>query len=193
MGVYIINIRRKEGEDTVASTTALETLEFSDEYRRDLSNANFISFIENNGRMLETGTKLYTKVKGVNQNKRDITDIIIILSIVMLLIDIVIRRFDLSRRLVSLGSSGTHEKPKKNDIKQSNVIKPEAVSVEASQSVVNQDVNGVQTTDSYAGTPVEQEVPGKKHRKKKNKPKEEPQSEGLDMATLLQKKKDRNL
>ena len=96
MGVYIINIRRKEGEDTVASTTALETLQFSDEYRRDLSNANFISFIENNGRMLETGTKLYTKVKGVNQNKRDITDIIIVLSIVMLLIDIVIRRFDLS-------------------------------------------------------------------------------------------------
>lgn len=193
MGVYIINIRRKEGEDTVASTTALETLEFSDEYRRDLSNANFISFIENNGRMLETGTKLYTKVKGVNQNKRDITDIIIILSIVMLLIDIVIRRFDLSRRLVSLGSSGTHEKPKKNDIKQSKVIKPEAVSVEASQPVVSQDVNGVQTDDSYAGAPVEQEVPGKKHRKKKNKPKEEPQSEGLDMATLLQKKKDRNL
>ncbi len=106
MGVYTINIRRDEGEDTVASTTAIETVQFSEEYRRDISNANFKAFVEANGRILDENSKVFTKLKVSNKNRRDITGILIVLSVIMLLCDIVIRRFDLSRILLSRMAAG---------------------------------------------------------------------------------------
>ena len=106
MGVYTINIRRDEGEDTVASTTAIETVQFSEEYRRDISNANFKAFVEANGRILDENSKVFTKLKVSNKNRKDITGILIVLSVIMLLCDIVIRRFDLSRILLSRMAAG---------------------------------------------------------------------------------------
>ena len=92
MGVYTVNIRRDEGEETVASTTAIETVQFSEEYRRDISNANFKAFVEANGRILDENSKVFTKLKVSNKNRRDITGILIVLSVIMLLMDIVIHQ-----------------------------------------------------------------------------------------------------
>jgi len=208
MGVYTINIHRKEGDDIVASTTALETLEFSDEYRRDISNANFVSFVEQYGRMLEQDTKVYTKVKGVNQNKRDITDIIIILSIVMLLIDIVIRRFDLSRLLTRGGSVNIMGKAKEKPNKKvpAKTVEVATGAVQSGEAVSGEYQSSYSGTGSGWNEPIAQSVDvssgvqpedstGKKNKKakKQKKAQEEPVSTGLDTSTLLQKKKDRNL
>ncbi|SEP77541.1 Mg-chelatase subunit ChlD [Lachnospiraceae bacterium NE2001] len=209
MGVYTINIHRKEGDDIVASTTALETLEFSDEYRRDISNANFISFVEQYGRMLETDTKLYTKVKGVNQNKRDITDIIIVLAIILLLIDIVIRRFDLSRLLVrgsSVNNSGSSKLKSKKEVPAQTVNTVTGSGQQVSESTasggggfttnaqnLNVQSSGNPGANNQTADSMIPNTAGKKNKKAKKQTAQEPVSAGLDTTTLLQKKKDRNL
>lgn len=200
MGVYSINIRRNEGDMTVASTTAIETIQFSDEYRKDISNENFKAFIELNGRMLEKDMEVFTKLKPSNRNRRDITTIIIILSIIMLLLDILIRRFDLSRVLLNRIGSGAVEAERYTALNRRNI------KTKGKNTRKDQNLEGVQNIQSVAAPEAfeqiitdvqfEEAVKGKKNKRDKNKKKmkkEEAAPVGLDTTTLLQKKKDRNL
>ncbi len=93
MGIYNINVRRKNGEDIVASQNAIATVHFSDEYRH-LSNERYIRYITENGKILTVNDKLFEKVRIKKNGKRDITSLLIMLSLFILLVDIVIRRFN---------------------------------------------------------------------------------------------------
>lgn len=184
MGVYSISVRRMEGEDIAASTTSIETIQFSDEYRKDISNTNFTSFVETNGRMLSDGDNLYTRLKAENRKKKDITIWVIILSIIILLIDIVVRRFNLGRRIFKKFS-------KKDGT-------PKAVNTQQmygqplqQQGVQEQQIQGQQIQEQQI---QEQKAQGQKVQQQKVQ--QEAESEGmsgLDTKALLQKKKNRNL
>ena len=100
-GVYTVNIKRYEEDELVASATAIETLQFSDEYRQDISSAGFVSFVESHGRMLEMDSKVYTKILSKKRSRKDTTVYFIILAMVLLLAVICIRRFDLGRRMAN--------------------------------------------------------------------------------------------
>ena len=179
MGVYSISVRRMEGEDIAASTTSIETIQFSDEYRKDISNTNFTSFVETNGRMLSDGDNLYTRLKAENRKKKDITIWVIILSIIILLIDIVVRRFNLGRRLFKKFSKkdGT---PKAVNTQQMHV-----------QTLQQQ---GVQEQQVKGQKVQEQIVQEQKVQEQKVQQAAEPEGmSGLDTKALLQKKKNRNL
>ena len=219
MGVYSINIRRNEGEETVASTTAIETVQFSDEYRRDISNANFKAFIETNGRMLDSDSKVFTKLRASNRNRRDITTILIILSVIMLIIDIVIRRFDLGRILFNRAGRGASDRAvKDNAVKKAGKRRsrkagePDSAGVIASVPGTDtmpsgqygqpgaQRSTGMQVSAGINGQingqpEIQTGIDQKKGKIKKNKKDkgEEPAPAGLDTTTLLQKKKNRNL
>ena len=166
MGVYSLNIIRREGEDVVASTTAIETVQFSDEYKRDVSNTGFISFVEANGRLLNDGDKIFTRLRSSINNRRDITRYLILLAILVLLLDIAVRRLGLGirhkakSRRVSREKSEKREEPEEKEEKESAVAKMRR-SPDEDKSVV------------------------------KDK-KEETPSIGLDTKALLKKKQDRN-
>ena len=98
-GVYSVNVVRTENGETAAATAAIETVQFSDEYKWDISNSGFVSFVEKNGRILDDDSKVFTKIKSRSNAKHDITMLLIILSAIILMLDIVIRRFDMDSRL----------------------------------------------------------------------------------------------
>ncbi|MCR5214699.1 MAG: VWA domain-containing protein, partial [Eubacterium sp.] len=111
-GVYTVNVRRYEGDQLVASSTAIETLQFSDEYRLDISNAGFINFIESNGRMLQMDSDVFTRIKTKNRSRRDTTVYFIIAAMVLLIMVILFRRFELGKRLAG-GFAVRREKSKR--------------------------------------------------------------------------------
>ncbi len=95
MGIYNINVRRKNGEDIVAAQNAIATVHFSDEYRH-LSNERYIRYISENGKILTVKDKLFEKIRVKKNGRRDITTLLILISLFMLLADIIIRRFNFS-------------------------------------------------------------------------------------------------
>ncbi len=211
-GVYSISVRRNEKNEAVSVCTAIQTVQFSDEYRRDISNQNLVSFVEKNGRILKEGENVFTRLKGRKNNKKSITLILIVLSIIMLILDIIVRRFDIGhlldnrfavyrqRRAVA-GTAG----------RTANVgTAGRQTNVGASGSQAYVGTSGMPVDAGAQGSPEmsgsaesvyrnqssDNKIENKKRDKKKDnkkRRKEEAFENQLDTAALLKKKNDRNL
>ena len=182
IGVYSINVRRAEGDEIKSSSTAVVAVQFSDEYKRNISNENLVNFIGQSGRILEDDDNVFTKLSGKQSNRRSITFFLIVCSIILLLVDIVFRRFaigEIVKRLIKKNSSERKKKPAaiKVDYSENSDIIPEAD--EAITETSKNEVNKVKTE--------------KRKDNKKEKKKDKPVEETLDTSALLKKKKDRNL
>ena len=163
MGIYAISVTRKEGDEFAAGVSAIETVQFSDEYRKDISNQGFINFVEQNGRILDDNTKLYTKLKTRNRSKKNISYILIVIAIFLLITDIVIRRFDLVHRFKNRHSF------RKNSLKE------------------------IEDKNKADKNKAEKPAKKKKVKAVEEKKKEEASEDMLDTSALLKKKSDRNL
>ena len=198
-GVYSINIRRNEKDVAAAVTTAIQTVQFSDEYRQDISNQNLISFVEANGRILSDGDKVFTKLKGKKNNKKNITFIIIIISVIMLIFDIIVRRFDLGRRLLDI----INDKKRKRRMEKASSLDynrkaADEKAVQIPDAKTFQDISdensGLNNQDMYVTSQqADSKKDSKKNKKKEKRKKSEPVPQTLDTASLLKKKQDRNL
>ena len=202
MGLYGISVRRLEKGNIVSGATAIETVQFSDEYRRDISDEGFKNFINSQGRMLDEDSKVFTKIKIKDRSKKDISLILIVLSILLLLIDIFVRRFDIAGKLRTrrLSKKKVSKKKKKKseqvDIKtdvKSEVkndgkadVKIEVKTEEKAEHIAEQKVEDVSDIKVV-------EKPEKPKKASKRKKKEEPETTQLDTSALLKKKRDRNL
>lgn len=114
MGIYSVAVKHLEKGEVTSVQTAIVTRQFSSEYRSDISNESFKVFVTQNGRILEDDSKIYTKLKAKNITGRDITDILIIIAAIMLIIDIVVRRFDIPALLkLGAGKAAGSKKEKK--------------------------------------------------------------------------------
>ncbi|MBR6402240.1 MAG: VWA domain-containing protein [Eubacterium sp.] len=200
MGLYGISVKRMEKGEMVAGTTAIETVQFSDEYRRDISDAGFVNFINSQGRMLDENSKVFTKIKVKDRSKKDISLILIVLSIILLLIDIFIRRFDIAGKLrFRRASKKAASKRRKKTVKSVKEKKVETEQVaEKGAEIENKKENEKEA--SKAEVTVEDvsditvvEKPSKPEKTTKRKKKEEPETTQLDTSALLKKKRDRNL
>lgn len=182
-GIYGMSVRRIENGETVASVTSLEAVQFSDEFRKDISNAGFIEFIENNGRMLGDDAKVFEKIKNNDRSKKSITGLLIVLSILFLIVDIFIRRFDISGKLYV-----RHKKKTKATL--SETIKEKDTERTAPVEHVTESVN---PDDIVVVTEPVEEKRSVKKKSKKDKKQEAPVEKQLDTSALLKKKRDRNL
>lgn len=214
-GIYGMSIRRIENGETVASTTAIETIQFSDEYRKDISNSGFMEFISSNGRILEDDTKVFTKLKIKDRSKKNITGLLITLSVLLLLVDIFIRRFDIAgklrhrRKTVPERQAQWHSKDKKRTSKTDLVEEVRESDgwsapndkndvIEQTKLVSNENLSNVNPSNDDPSNVVPSNgkstsVEKKRDGKKKNKKQETPVEEQLDTSALLKKKRDRNL
>ena len=178
VGIYNINVRRLKNGEVVSSQNAISAVHFSDEYKY-LSNEAYKRYITDNGTVLTLKDKVFGKIKTKKNGRRDITELLIILSIIILVLDIIVRRFNLDmprfkkRKAVLEGVPAGFDK-KKNET--------ESVNVE------------IQTGTDDLPVDKKAEKAATKAAKKaaKNKKKNVPETGGLDTAALLQKKQDRN-
>ena len=192
MGVYSINVRRTEGDEVKASNTAVMAVQFSDEYRRDISNENLVNFINQSGRVLEDNENVFTKLKGKQNNRRNITFFLIVCSVILLILDIVFRRFAVGAKFRSvINKLRAKSKPDRVKTKSKKAVKKKEESVPEIKDQVDFEV--IPDKDDAVYEPVQKPAAEKKAGKKKEKKKEQQEPETLDTSALLKKKKDRNM
>ncbi|MBO4863606.1 MAG: VWA domain-containing protein [Eubacterium sp.] len=195
-GVYSISVRRMEDGETAAAVTGVQAVQFSDEYRKDISNEGLVSFVTENGRIIKDGDKVFTKLKGKKNNKRNITFILIVLSIILLILDIIARRFGIQEKLITLWKKIRPERAeKKKPVKKAgkkDIAKPISEAEDGWIEAGETDSPGAAQEYTNTLEAPQKEKPGKT-KKQVKKPAESPAETALDTAALLKKKKDRNL
>lgn len=212
MGVYQLNVRRLENDEIVNAMTAGSAVQFSDEYRFDVSNVNVVSYLEKYGMMIDKEDEIWTKRTTKAKESYDLTDWLLAVLILWFLGDVAVRRFQyvpsVRRRRntektasetmdsysgeLRAGSAG--EKPA------AGAVKIESVKAEGERqaAAVNTAAAGQAETLSSGqpATPAQAEkrparTGGKA--KKGRKQKAAAQKETLDTAQLLKKKDERNI
>ena len=199
-GLYHMSIRRMEGEEIQSYMTTAAAVQFSDEYKFDVSPAKYLSFVEQYGRLITPEEEIWTKLQNGTREKKSLTNLLLGLAICLFLIDVAVRRFqyvpawkglgDLRKKkeedslvgsmmdAVAAGSTGETGTGDNGTGQASNGKEPGAVSGGKGAGAVSGD-----------GKPAD-----KKQKPVKEKPKKQkkPQEQTLDTSALLKKKDDRN-
>ena len=168
-GLYNVNIRRSdEGEVSGAFTTAT-VVQYSDEYRFDITEEHFVSFISDYGNFRKLDDPVWRSISSNKNSRIDLSNFFLVLSILLFMADIAGRRFGWEPVF--------GRRAKKKTVKAA--VPETAYYGEAAEAVSSESVTEAVQTPS-----------GKQ---KKAKAKQEPQEEQLDMSALLKKKQERNL
>lgn len=216
-GTYQLNVRRLEGDEIVNALTAGTAVQFSDEYRFDVSNMNVISYLETYGAVIDKEDEIWTKRMAKSKESYDLTDWLLAVLIVWFLMDIAVRRFqyvpNLRRRRNAaknamdtadsrqgeLRSETMGEKPGTNAEKSVATGQAAAVNMVAKQAEeVKTATTGQADTAAagQAGVSLQEEKKSARtggRVKKSKKQKAAVQKETLDTAQLLKKKDERNI
>jgi hypothetical protein len=166
-GLYNISVRRNDDDQVTGAFTTATVVQYSDEYRFDVTEVKYRSFIDRYGSWIDLDTNVWRPIQSNRSGSFDLTNIFLIIAITLFLMDIAGRRF---------GFDPVFRKKKKK--KAAAVEEPALAAV---QETPVQEAEAVQTA---------------KPAKKKEKPKKESDDQdvgGLDTSALLKKKQDRNI
>ena len=155
---------------TGAFTTAT-VVQYSDEYRFDVTEVKYRSFIDRYGSWIDLDTNVWRPIQSNRSGSFDLTNIFLILAILLFLMDIAGRRF---------GYDPVFRKKKK---------KGKAVAAEQETVLTPQDTAVVQEAEQVPQAAAKTST-------KKAKPKKtsvDDDIDGLDTSALLKKKQDRNI
>ncbi|MCM1089304.1 MAG: VWA domain-containing protein [Butyrivibrio sp.] len=181
-GLYHFNIRRTEGGEIQSYMTTAAAVQFSDEYKFDVSTAAYLSFVERYGRMITPSDDIWTKIDTVARGKIALTNWLLGLAICLFLLDVAMRRFQYVPKWKPAFAGGRQTGTDATHVAVSN--RENAVNaVGASESRTQQEAQ-------EQSVRVQAETKRKQREKVHRKPKREEQT--LDTSQLLRKKDDRN-
>ncbi|MBR1470578.1 MAG: VWA domain-containing protein, partial [Lachnospiraceae bacterium] len=167
-GLYNLNVRRSDDEEVTGAFTTATVVQYSDEYRFDVTEDKYRGFIDRFGNWIDLDTPVWRPVSSSRSGSFDLSNLFLILTILLFLADIAGRRF---------GYDPVWKKRKK---------KVPAAAESGIQQPVEEPVS--------AQAVVAAETKTKKLKKeKKAKPSDVPDLGTLDTSALLKKKQDRNL
>ncbi len=172
-GLYHINIRKEVDDEIVSSITNATAVQYSDEYKYDISSANYDKFIEQYGSSITEDTPIWNKLKFKNTEKKSLLNLLTILGLLFFLMDVALRRFQFEPKPLRLPEKKTRNKK---------LPKETTVAVPS---------NDGETTDS--NMVHDQTEPKEIKKKKPKKEKKKQEEETLDTSILLKKKDDRNI
>ncbi len=199
-GIYQLNVRRLENDEIVNAVTTGTAVQFSDEYRFDVSNANVTAYLEKYGRLIDEEDKIWTRRNTRAKESYDLTDWLLALLILWFLGDIAVRRFQYvpgQRRRRRRVAMEIEKEPAAAAVasvmsgSQSGELHTETAGRGQTQE---QPVNIIKTELPEAS--AETDGGTKKRRKQKSAKvsrKTAVQKETLDTAQLLKKKDERNI
>ena len=183
-----------EDGETAAAVTGVQAVQFSDEYRKDISNEGLVSFVTENGRIIADNDKVFTKLKGRKNNRRNITFILIVTAIILLILDIIARRFGIQEKLAGLmkkirpvNSGRIDKKNKRRKAAGKNTSQPDMDNTDNPTETISSDEGWADAGSSDVGYMTDYSGSKTAEKKEDNAP------AALDTAALLKKKKDRNL
>ena len=168
-GLYHFNIRRSEDGEMKSYLTTAAAVQFSDEYKFDVSTDSYLKFVEQYGRLITEQDTVFTRISTGARESYPLTNWLILLAICLFVADVAMRRFQFVPKIVQGGFHGRSGKQEET---------VENMAENALQSTSNEDTAAKDITEKDSV----------------RKPKKTKQSEQtLDTSQLLQKKDDRRI
>lgn len=182
-GLYHFNIRRTEGGEIQNYMTTAAAVQFSDEYKFDVSADAYISFAKQYGRMITEQDPIWTRLSTKARESYPLTNWFLALAVCLFLADVAMRRFQYVPKRIPILAGRKERKSQQSD---GNTV----------QSTQNSSTHGSSTVQaeqmaSVSETSVGQTAKTERRQKKQKKPKQSEQT--LDTSQLLKKKDDRNV
>ena len=173
-GLYNINVRRSDDDEVTGAFNTATVVQYSDEYRFDVTEDRFRNFIDQYGQWREIDDNIWKKLDVSRSGSFSLTGPLLVLLMLLFLADVAGRRFGWEP-----------------------VIKKKLKAKPAEEPLpVLQDPNAVAAEQKPAvETKAETEQRMKKNRQKRMKEQglDVPDTGTLDTAALLKRKKDRNI
>ena len=168
-GLYHFNIRRSVDGEMRSYLTTAAAVQFSDEYKFDVSTDAYLQFVEQYGRLITEQESVFNRISTGARESRLLTNWLIALAICLFVADVAMRRLQFVPKFVQHGLAGRRR--------------------EREKTVDGMAENTVENTPH--DTP---EKVSEKKRKEPRKSKKTKQSEQtLDTSQLLKKKDDRSV
>lgn len=92
-GLYHFNIRRSEGGEIRNYMTTAAAVQYSDEYKFDVSTASYLKFVEQYGRVITEEEPVWTKISTGARERYPLANWLLFLAIIVFLADVAMRRF----------------------------------------------------------------------------------------------------
>lgn len=92
-GLYHFNIRRTEDGEIQSYVTTAAAVQFSYEYKFDVSTAPYLSFVQQYGRLITPEDEIWTRISNGSGEKRSLTNWLLGLALCLFLADVAMRRF----------------------------------------------------------------------------------------------------
>ena len=180
-GLYHFNIRRMEDGEIRKFMTTAAAVQFSYEYKFDVSTASFLGFVNQYGRLIDAREDVWTHIDTGAREKRSLANWLIGLAICLFLVDVAMRRFQYVPRFLWAKSLLGMVRFMGRDAKGG---------AESSQSS--------ETRKPGDGSSPDERVSGKgkkdaKDKSSKKEKKSKASEQILDTSQLLKKKDDRNI
>ncbi len=169
-GVYHFNIRRMEAGTVQSAMTTAASVQFSDEYKFDVSTASYLQFVDSYGKVITEEDNIWEEQITEKKGKRSVTNLFICLALGGFLLDVAFRRFQYEPK---------RKHKTRNSRKPESEIQKDTVTKYEEEPVVAQAV--VKEADNAP-----------KKEKKPRKSKKTPE-QTLDTSQLLKKKEERKL
>ena len=165
-GIYYLNLRKTEKGRAMAGLSTAAVLQFSEEYRFDVTDRPVKHFVEENGRLLSEEESVWTRMQTRMSTGRSIVLLLLTAAAVLFLLDIVMRRLELERVLLAMWGT------RKPAAKAQSEAPSEPVGGESTEQAAKKPDQAVQKV------PVQTQVKESEQR--------------LDTSLLLKKKRDRS-
>ncbi|MBD5471882.1 MAG: VWA domain-containing protein [Lachnospiraceae bacterium] len=172
-GLYHFNIHRSEEGEIQSYLTMAAAVQFSDEYKFDVSTESYLQFVEQYGRMITEEDSVFTRISTGARESYILTNWLLLFAICLFVADVALRRFQLAPKKL-YRRSGKREKTAEDMSQYPNTSKEDITE------------NDTLRKDSLGN------VEKKKREVRKSK-KAERSEQTLDTSELLKKKDDRKI
>ena len=173
-GLYNINVRRSDNDEVTGAFTTATVVQYSDEYRYDVTEDKFRNFIDQYGQWRELDDNIWKKLDVSRNGSFSLTGPLLVLLIMLFLADVAGRRF---------GWEPVIRKKAKAKVKEPLIADDPQLQAQQAQQVSAEEMKAAE------------EKRLKKNRQKRMKQEglDVPDTGTLDTAALLKRKKDRNI
>ncbi len=168
-GLYHFNIRRTEDGEIRSYMTTAAAVQFSDEYKFDVSTDAYLKFAGQYGKTITEQDPVWTRISAAAKESYPLTNWLLALAVVLFLIDVAMRRFQYVPKRIPFVAAHKEKSAKRQ---------------------TGQEPDRTQVSEMEEAQAVRPSKPEKKQKKQK-KPKQAEQT--LDTSQLLKKKDDRNV
>ena len=177
-GLYHFNIRRTEDGEIRNYMTTAAAVQFSDEYKFDVSADAYLKFVEQYGRLITEQDSVWTRLSTKTRESYPLTNWLLALAVCLFLADVAMRRFQYVPRRIAVGTGRKAPQSVENTVRQ------------AQGGSAPQEFHITQAPEMEE---ARTEKKAERLKKQKKQKKNEQTVQTLDTSQLLKKKDDRKL